>query len=174
MRAREFLSESIDDVLTKALYMEGQCGILAIAIHNYNPKKYILGYVYEYNAGPPDMYLDPAEWNSLSKTEKKQIELDSTRWGLVHAFVQDLDTNEYIDATGRRKLIPLVHGLNLTRKLVMPATSDQIINLTTDIKWDESADKWDITRGRAAFDMVVGETTMDDALAFARRNLGIK
>jgi hypothetical protein len=175
VRLAEFITEDIDDILEKKKYMEGKCNVLAIAIHKYNPQRFQLGFVYEYNfaEGSPDMYLQPDEYGYLSTSEQKEIKLNATRWSLVHAFVFDKNTSEYIDATGRHKTVPTLYNLNLTRKLVFPATVDKLIKISLDMTWDDRTEEWIIVRGKAAFDKHVAPFDMESALNYAKRNLAI-
>ena len=162
--------------MSRAQYMEGQCAVLAIAIHRFNPQRFILGYVFEYNdsADNPDMYLEPDEYAGMSSDEQKEIALDSSRWSLVHAYVYDNKTKEYIDAAGRHKTLPMLgYDLNLSRKLVFPATENQVINASTHMRWNDTTDEWIITKGKAAFDIVSSDIDIQTALNYAKKNLDI-
>jgi hypothetical protein len=68
----ESIAEDIDRTEAQAAYMQGECMILAVAINQYNPKRYPIGYIWEYNmsAGAPDMQLDDDEWKDLSPEEQ--------------------------------------------------------------------------------------------------------
>jgi len=182
MRAKEFINEDVPTAGTdterevaQAIYMEGRCGVLAIAINQANPERYKLGYIYEYNVpGTEDMYLDPDEFDTLDPEEQQQVKLETQSWALVHAYVVDQQTKEYIDARGRHSKVPdLNYELNLTRKNVFPATSRDIVNITADMNWNDATEEWDIVKGLAAWNQLGLDRDIPKALDYAVKYLNI-
>lgn len=182
MRAKEFINEDVpaagtdtEREVAQAIYMEGRCGVLAIAINQANPERYKLGYIYEYNVpGTEDMYLDPDEFDTLDPEEQQQIKLETQSWALVHAYVVDQQTKEYIDARGRHSKVPdLNYELNLTRKNVFPATSRDIVNITADMNWNDATEEWDIVKGIAAWNQLGLDRDIPKALDYAVKYLNI-
>lgn len=175
MRIKEIIKEATEREIQQAVYMEGRCGVLAIAIHQSNPQRYALGYVYEYHVpGIPDMWLDPDEFNSYSQSEKQDVMSNIQNWGLVHAYVFDKETKEYIDARGRSKKIPTLYNLNLTRKNVFPAKKEDIVNITVDMNWNEAEDRWDITQGPKAWQQLGLGDDIGSAMTYAVTHLGVE
>jgi hypothetical protein len=176
MRFREIVKETTERAVQQAVYMEGRCSVLAIAIHQSNPQRYKLGYVYEYNSpGTQDIYLDPEEFNALDTTEQQDIKFNHQNWGLVHAYVFDVKTKEYIDATGRHSSVPaLGYGLNLTRKNVFPAEPMDIMRLSTDMTWDDDRDEWKVVRGIDAYLKIGNGLDSQEALDYAVKHLGVE
>jgi hypothetical protein len=182
MRAKEFLNEDVpaagtdtEREVAQAIYMEGRCGVLAIAINQANPERYKLGYIYEYNVpGTQDVYLDPDEFDALDPEEQQQVKLETQSWALVHAYVVDQQTKEYIDARGRHSKVPdLNYELNLTRKNVFPATSKDIVNITVDMNWNDATEEWDIVKGIAAWSQLGLDNDIPKALDYAVKYLDI-
>jgi hypothetical protein len=182
MRAKEFLNEDVpaadtdtEREVAQAIYMEGRCGVLAIAINQANPERYKLGYIYEYNVpGTQDVYLDPDEFDALDPEEQQQVKLETQSWALVHAYVVDQQTKEYIDARGRHSKVPdLNYELNLTRKNVFPATSRDIVNITVDMNWNDTTEEWDIVKGIAAWNQLGLDRDIPKALDYAVKYLNI-
>ena len=182
MRANEFLNEDVPAARTdterevaQAIYMEGRCGVLAIAINQANPERYKLGYIYEYNVpGTQDVYLDPDEFDALDPEEQQQVKLETQSWALVHAYVVDQQTKEYIDARGRHSKVPdLNYELNLTRKNVFPATSKDIVDITVDMKWNDATEEWDMVKGIAAWNQLGLDNDIPKALDYAVKYLNI-
>ena len=182
MRAKEFLNEDVPAARTdterevaQAIYMEGRCGVLAIAINQANPERYKLGYIYEYNVpGTQDVYLDPDEFDALDPEEQQQVKLETQSWALVHAYVVDQQTKEYIDARGRHSKVPdLNYELNLTRKNVFPATSKDIVDITVDMKWNDATEEWDMVKGIAAWNQLGLDNDIPKALDYAVKYLNI-
>ena len=182
MRAKEFLNENVPAARTdterevaQAIYMEGRCGVLAIAINQANPERYKLGYIYEYNVpGTQDVYLDPDEFDALDPEEQQQVKLETQSWALVHAYVVDQQTKEYIDARGRHSKVPdLNYELNLTRKNVFPATSKDIVDITVDMKWNDATEEWDMVKGIAAWNQLGLDNDIPKALDYAVKYLNI-
>ena len=161
--------------VAQAIYMEGRCGVLAIAINQANPERYKLGYIYEYNVpGTEDMYLDPDDFDALDPEQQQQIKLETQSWALVHAYVVDQQTKEYIDARGRHSKVPdLNYELNLTRKNVFPATSRDIVNITADMNWNDATEEWDIVKGLAAWNQLGLDRDIPKALDYAVKYLNI-
>ena len=175
MRITEIIKETTEREIRQAVYMEGQCSVLAIAIHQANPQRYMLGYVYEYNVpGVPDMWLDPHEFNTYSRSEKQEVMSNHQHWGLVHAYVFDQETKEYIDARGRHKTVPTLWTLDVTRKNVFPAKPKDIIRLSQDMTWDDAKDEWHIVRGAKAYATIGGQVGHQQALDYAVKHLGIE
>ena len=182
MRAKEFLNEDVPAARTdterevaQAIYMEGRCGVLAIAINQANPERYKLGYIYEYNVpGTQDVYLDPDEFDALDPEEQQQVKLETQSWALVHAYVVDQQTKEYIDARGRHSKVPdLNYELNLTRKNVFPATSKDIVDITIDMNWNDATEEWDMVKGIAAWNQLGLDNDIPKALDYAVKYLNI-
>ena len=182
MRANEFINEDVPAARTdterevaQAIYMEGRCGVLAIAINQANPERYKLGYIYEYNVpGTQDVYLDPDEFDALDPEEQQQVKLETQSWALVHAYVVDQQTKEYIDARGRHSKVPdLNYELNLTRKNVFPATSKDIVDITVDMKWNDATEEWDMVKGIAAWNQLGLDNDIPKALDYAVKYLNI-
>ena len=182
MRAKEFINENVPAAVTdterevaQAIYMEGRCGVLAIAINRANPERYKLGYIYEYNVpGTQDVYLDPDEFDALDPEEQQQVKLETQSWALVHAYVVDQQTKEYIDARGRHSKVPdLNYELNLTRKNVFPATSKDIVDITVDMKWNDATEEWDMVKGIAAWNQLGLDNDIPEALDYAVKYLNI-
>ena len=182
MRAKEFINEDVPAARTdterevaQAIYMEGRCGVLAIAINQANPERYKLGYIYEYNVpGTQDVYLDPDEFDALNPEEQQQVKLETQSWALVHAYVVDQQTKEYIDARGRHSKVPdLNYELNLTRKNVFPATSRDIVNITVDMNWNDATEEWDMVKGIAAWNQLGLDNDIPKALDYAVKYLNI-
>ena len=177
MRAKEFINENVPATRTdtereeaQTAYMQGQCMILAIAINQLNPKRYPIGYIWEYNAdaGVPDMQLDDDEWEDLSPQEQEEISKDISRHSVVHAYVRDRETNEYIDARGRHRDIPNLWGrLGVTRFEEFPGTARELIDITVNGEWDEVGDQVNFKRGQPAFDSLAGPAGVKRAQDYA-------
>ena len=183
MRAKEFINENVPATRTdtereeaQTAYMQGQCMILAIAINQLNPKRYPIGYIWEYNAdaGVPDMQLDDDEWEDLSPQEQEEISKDISRHSVVHAYVRDRETNEYIDARGRHRDIPNLWGrLGVTRFEEFPGTARELIDITVNGEWDEVGDQVNFKRGQPAFDSLAGPAGVKRAQDYAVKYLNI-
>lgn len=172
MRAREFVNEERDALQAK--YMEGQCMILAIAINQYNPQRYPVGYIWEYSVeGVPDMQLDADEWEDLSPEEQQEVADSPERRSLTHAFVYDQVTKEYIDARGRHKDLPNLWGKGVTRFEKFPGNAKDLIDITTNGEWDADAEEVRFTRGQSAFDTLAGSDGIKKALDYAIKRLGV-
>jgi hypothetical protein len=170
------LAEDADRAEAQADYMEGQCMILAVAINQYNPQRYPIGYIWEYNmsAGAPDMQIDDDEWNDLSPEEQQEISNDISRHSVVHAYVRDQETNEYIDARGRHKTLPNLWGrMGQTRFEEFPGTARELIDITAHGDWDEVGDQVNFKRGQPAFDSLAGPAGVKRALDYAVKYLGV-
>jgi nicotinamide mononucleotide adenylyltransferase len=170
------VTEDANRAEAQADYMEGQCMILAVAINQYNPKRYPIGYIWEYNmsAGAPDMQMDDDEWNDLSPEEQQEISNDISRHSVVHAYVRDQETNEYIDARGRHKTLPNLWGrMGQTRFDEFPGTARELINITAHGDWDEVGDRVNFKRGQPAFDSLAGPAGVKKALDYAVKYLGV-
>jgi hypothetical protein len=170
------VTEDVDRAEAQANYMQGECMILAVAINQYNPKRYPIGYIWEYNmsAGAPDIQLDDDEWNELSPEEQEEISKDISRRSIVHAYVRDRETNEYIDARGRHRELPNLWGrLGQTRFEEFPGSARELINITTHGDWDEAAEEVSFKRGQPAFDSLAGTAGVKRALDYAIKYLGV-
>jgi len=183
MRAKEFINENVlaagtntERAEAQAAYMQGQCMILAIAINQLSPKRYPIGYIWEYNAdaGVPDMQLDDDEWENLSPQEQEEISKDISRHSIVHAYVRDRETNEYIDARGRHRDIPNLWGkLGVTRFEEFPGTARELIDITVNGEWDEVGERVNFKRGQPAFDSLAGPAGVKRAQDYAVKYLNI-
>ena len=179
MRITEILVETAEvssRAEAEASYMQGECMILAVAINQLNPKRYPIGYIWEYNmsAGAPDMQLDDDEWESLTPAEQQEISKDISRHSVVHAYVRDRETNEYIDARGRHKTPPNLWGrLGVTRFEEFPGTARELINITAHGDWDEVGEQVSFKRGQPAFDSLAGPAGVKRAQDYAIKYLGV-
>ena len=173
MRIKELLIEDIERLVDQKIYMEGQCAVLAIAIHEQDPNRYQLGFVQEYtHPGTGDVYLDPDDWQELDSEEQKEVELNNL--SIVHAYVYDTATKEYIDASGRHKQIPsLGYPFNATRKNVFPAEPEQLIRAFVDMEWDQQKDDWQVIRGEAAFRKYASPDARIKAINYATKYLDV-
>ena len=175
-RRSQGVTEDVNRAEAQADYMEGQCMVLAVAINQYNPQRYPIGYIWEYNmsAGAPDMQLDDDEWNDLSPEEQEEISNDISRHSVVHAYVRDHETNEYIDARGRHKTLPNLWGrMGQTRFEEFPGTARELIDITAHGDWDEVGDQVNFKRGQPAFDSLAGPAGVKRALDYAIKYLGV-
>ena len=173
----EGLGEDAARAEAQADYMQGQCMILAVAINQLNPERYPIGYIWEYNmsAGAPDMQLDDDEWEYLSPQEQEEISKDISRHSIVHAYVRDQETNEYIDARGRHKTLPNLWGrLGQTRFEEFPGTARELIDITAHGDWDEASEQVSFKRGRPAFDSLAGPAGVKRAQDYAVKYLGVE
>ena len=174
---KQGVTEDVDRVEAQADYMQGQCMILAVAINQYNPKRYPIGYIWEYNisAGAADVQLDDDEWEYLSPEEQEEISKDISRHSIVHAYVRDRETNEYIDARGRHRELPNLWGrLGRTRFEEFPGTARELIDITAHGDWDEVGDQVNFKRGQPAFDSLAGPAGIKRALDYAVKYLGVE
>ena len=172
----EGLDEDAVRAEAQAAYMQGQCMILAVAINQLNPKRYPIGYIWEYNAdaGVPDMQLDDDEWENLNPQEQEEISKDISRHSIVHAYVRDRDTNEYIDARGRHRDIPNLWGrLGVTRFEEFPGTARELIDITVNGEWDEVGEQVNFKRGQPAFDSMAGPAGVKQAQDYSVKYLNI-
>lgn len=168
-------SIDLERVVKQKVYMEGQCAAMALAIHQLNPQRYELGFIMEYNAGPIDMYLDPDDFDDLDDEEKQEVQFNHERRSLVHAFVHDSVTDEYIDASGRHKKLPtLGYPFNATRFLKFPATQDQLIKMATYMYRNEQIDDWVVERGMNAFKRIWSPQQQQQARTYAIKYLGVE
>lgn len=177
MKIFEILSEDAARAEAQAAYMQGECMILAIAINQLDPKRYPIGYIWEYNmsAGIPDMQLDDDEWDELSPEEQEEISQDISRHSIVHAYVRDRETGEYIDARGRHKTLPNLWGrLSQTRFEKFPGTARELIDITVHGDWDEASEEVSFKRGQPAFDSLAGPAGVKRAQEYAVKYLGVE
>jgi hypothetical protein len=174
---KQGVTEDIDRAEAQAAYMQGECMILAVAINQYNPQRYPIGYIWEYNmsAGAPDVQLDDDEWEDLSPEEQEEISKDISRHSIVHAYVRDRETNEYIDARGRHRDLPNLWGrMGQTRFEEFPGTARELIDITAHGDWDEVGDQVNFKRGQPAFDSLAGPAGIKRALDYAVKYLGVE
>ena len=172
----EGLDEDAVRAEAQAAYMQGQCMILAVSINQLNPKRYPIGYIWEYNAdaGVPDMQLDDDEWENLSPQEQEEISKNISRHSIVHAYVRDKETNEYIDARGRHRDIPNLWGrFGVTRFEEFPGTARELIDITVHGEWDEVGEQVNFKRGQPAFDSLAGPAGVKRAQDYAVKYLNI-
>lgn len=173
----EGLDEDADRAEAQAAYMQGECMILAVAINQLNSERYPIGYIWEYNmsAGAPDVQLDDDEWDDLSPQEQQEISKDISRHSVVHAYVRDRDTGEYIDARGRHKTLPNLWGrLGVTRFDEFPGTARELIDITSHGDWDEVGEQVSFKRGQPAFDSLAGPAGVKRAQEYAVKYLGVE
>jgi hypothetical protein len=173
----EGLAEDAARAEAQAAYMQGECMILAVAINQLNPKRYPIGYIWEYNmsAGAPDVQLDDDEWDDLTPQEQQEISQDISRHSVVHAYVRDQETSEYIDARGRHKTLPNLWGrMGQTRFDEFPGTARELIDITAHGDWDEVGEKVDFKRGQPAFDSLSGPAGVKRAQEYAVKYLGVE
>jgi hypothetical protein len=175
MRAQEFIRENtVDREANQAKYMEGQCMVLAIAINQYNPQRYPVGYIWEYSVeGVPDMSLDDDDWEDLSPEEQQEVADNPERRSLTHAFVYDQVTKEYIDARGRHKDLPNLWGKGVTRFEKFPGTANDLIKITANGEWDAGTEEVRFSRGQSAFNTLAGPDGIKKALDYAIKYLGV-
>lgn len=179
MRIQEILIETVEvssRADAEASYMQGKCMILAVAINQLNPSRYPIGYIWEYNISPgaPDIQLDDDEWEDLSPEEQQEISKDISRHSVVHAYVRDRDTNEYIDAQGRHRELPNLWGrMGVTRFVEFPGTARELINITAHGDWDEVGEQVSFKRGQPAFDSLAGTAGVKQAQEYAVKYLGV-
>jgi hypothetical protein len=120
------------------------------------------------------MQLDDDEWEYLSPQEQQEISNDISRHSIVHAYVRDQETNEYIDARGRHKTLPNLWGrLGVTRFEEFPGSARELIDITAHGDWDEVGDQVNFKRGRPAFDSLAGPAGVKRALDYAVKYLGV-
>jgi putative chitinase len=173
----EGLAEDAVRAEAQAAYMQGECMILAVAINRLDPERYPIGYIWEYNmsAGAPDMQLDDDEWEYLSPEEQEEVSKDISRHSVVHAYVRDQETGEYIDARGRHKTLPNLWGrMGQTRFDEFPGTARELIDITAHGDWDEVGEKVDFKRGQPAFDSLAGPAGVKRAQDYAVKYLGVE
>jgi predicted chitinase/GNAT superfamily N-acetyltransferase len=172
----EGINEDAGRTEAQAAYMQGECMILAVAINQLNPKRYPIGYIWEYNISPgaPDIQLDDDEWDDLSPQEQQEISKDISRHSVVHAYVRDRETGEYIDARGRHNALPNLWGrMGQTRFEEFPGTARELINITAHGDWDEVGEEVNFKRGRPAFDSLAGPAGIKRAQDYAIKYLGV-
>jgi hypothetical protein len=168
-------TEDISRQLTQAQFMQGQCAVLALTIHNIDFRRYQLGFIYEFFDEMPDIYLDPDEFAALDPHIQQSIKTDDRHWALTHAYVMDSRTGEYIDATGRHKNPPDIgYGFNATRHNKFPAESVDLVRVSTHMEWDEQKEEWIILRGWDALDKVYTPENKQKAREYAIKYLGVK
>jgi hypothetical protein len=127
------------------------------------------------SAGAPDMQLDDDEWEYLSPEEQEEISKDISRHSIVHAYVRDQETNEYIDARGRHDTLPNLWGrLGQTRFEEFPGSARELINITAHGDWDEVGEKVSFKRGQPAFDSLAGAAGVKRAQDYAVKYLGVE
>ena len=174
MRAREFITESTEREIAQIQYMQGECAVLALTIRNMNPQRYALGFVYEFFDSSPDMYLEPDEFDELDPARQRDIQYSYQNWTLTHAYVYDALTREYIDAEGRHKQLPMIgRSLNSTRHNKFPAETQDLVNVSHHMEWDEAQEKWIVLQGWDALDKAYTPEDKQRAREYAIKYLGI-
>lgn len=174
MRAREFIIESTEREIAQAQYMQGECAVLALTIRNMNPQRFTLGFVYEFFDSSPDMYLEPDEFDELDPARQQDIKYSYQNWTLTHAYVYDVLTREYIDAEGRHKQLPMIgRDLNATRHNKFPAETQDLVNVSHYMEWDEAQEKWIVLQGWDAVDKAYTPEDKQRAREYAIKYLGI-
>jgi hypothetical protein len=174
MRAREFITESTEREIAQIQYMQGECAVLALTIRNMNPQRYTLGFVYEFFDSSPDMYLEPDEFDELDPARQRDIQYRYQNWTLTHAYVYDALTREYIDAEGRHKQLPMIgRSLNSTRHNKFPAETQDLVNVSHHMEWDEAQEKWIVLQGWDALDKAYTPEDKQRAREYAIKYLGI-
>ena len=174
MRAREFITESTEREIAQIQYMQGECAVLALTIRNMNPQRFTLGFVYEFFDSSPDMYLEPDEFDELDPAQQRDIQYSYQNWTLTHAYVYDVLTREYIDAEGRHKQLPMIgRSLNSTRHNKFPAETQDLVNVSHYMEYDEAQEKWIVLQGWAALDKAYTPEDKQRAREYAIKYLGI-
>ena len=174
MRAREFITESTEREIAQAQYMQGECAVLALTIRNMNPQRFTLGFVYEFFDSSPDMYLEPDEFDELDPARQQEIQYNHENWTLTHAYVYDVLTREYIDAEGRHKQLPMIgRSFNSTRHNKFPAETQDLVNVSHYMEYDEAQEKWIVLQGWAALDKAYTPEDKQRAREYAIKYLGI-
>lgn len=174
MRAREFIIESTEREIAQIQYMQGECAVLALTIRNMNPQRFTLGFVYEFFDSSPDMYLEPDEFDELDPARQQDIQYSYQNWTLTHAYVYDVLTREYIDAEGRHKQLPMIgRDFNSTRHNKFPAETQDLVNVSHYMEYDEAQEKWIVLQGWAALDKAYTPEDKQRAREYAIKYLGI-
>lgn len=174
MRAREFIIESTEREIAQAQYMQGECAVLALTIRNMNPQRFTLGFVYEFFDSSPDMYLEPDEFDELDPARQQDIQYNHENWTLTHAYVYDVLTREYIDAEGRHKQLPMIgRSFNSTRHNKFPAETQDLVNVSHYMEYDEAQEKWIVLQGWAALEKAYTPENKQRAREYAIKYLGI-
>ena len=174
MRAKEFITESTEREIAQAQYMQGECAVLALTIRNMNPQRFTLGFVYEFFDSSPDMYLEPDEFDELDPARQQEIQYNHENWTLTHAYVYDALTREYIDAEGRHKQLPMIgRSFNSTRHNKFPAETQDLVNVSHYMEYDEAQEKWIVLQGWDALDKAYTPEDKQRAREYAIKYLGI-
>ena len=155
-------------------YLSGKCAILAIALHEHNPKRFKLGVMIEYFDTVPDLRPDEQEWDELPGERKFDLMYKSQHWVMGHAYVQDTQTGEFVDARGRFPDQQGVHrGFSTHSKLgrvIFPTTVTIAANVGTVEMTDDGVRT---VKGQEYLDRFVNTAAQQRALKFAERNLDI-
>ena len=174
MRAREFIIESTEREIAQAQYMQGECAVLALTIRNMNPQRFTLGFVYEFFDSSPDMYLEPDEFDELDPARQQEIQYNHENWTLTHAYVYDALTREYIDAEGRHKQLPMIgRDFNSTRHNKFPAQTQDLVNVSSYMEYDEAQGEWIVLHGWDALEKAYTPEGKQRAREYAIKYLGI-
>jgi hypothetical protein len=173
--AKHLMRESTSErEIAQIQYMQGECAVLALTIRNMNPQRFTLGFVYEFFDSSPDMYLEPDEFDELDPARQQEIQYNHENWTLTHAYVYDALTREYIDAEGRHKQLPMIgRSFNSTRHNKFPAETQDLVNVSHYMEWDEAQEKWIVLQGWAALDKAYTPEDKQRAREYAIKYLGI-
>jgi len=88
--------------------------------------------------------------------------------------VYDVLTREYIDAEGRHKQLPMIgRSLNSTRHNKFPAETQDLVNVSHHMEWDEAQEKWIVLQGWDALDKAYTPEDKQRAREYAIKYLGI-
>jgi GNAT superfamily N-acetyltransferase len=173
--AQHLMRESASErEIAQVQYMQGECAVLALTIHKMNPQRFPLAFVYEFFDSSPDMYIEPDEFDELDPARQQDIQYSYQNWTLTHAYVYDVLTREYIDAEGRHKQLPMIgRDLNATRHNKFPAETQDLVNVSHHMEWDEAQEKWIVLQGWAALDKAYTPEDKQRAREYAIKYLGI-
>jgi hypothetical protein len=120
------------------------------------------------------MYLEPDEFDELDPARQRDIQYRYQNWTLTHAYVYDALTREYIDAEGRHKQLPMIgRSLNSTRHNKFPAETQDLVNVSHHMEYDEAQEKWIVLQGWAALDKAYTPEDKQRAREYAIKYLGI-
>ena len=174
MRAQEFIVESDERAIAQAQYMQGECAVLALTIYKMNPRRFQLGFVYEFFDSSPDMYLEPDEFDQLDPARQRDIKYNHENWTLTHAYVFDQKTQKYIDARGSHASPPNIgHHFSATRHNKFPGEIEDLIRVSSYMEWDDTKEEWIVRRGWAALESAYTPEKQQKARDYAVKYLGV-
>lgn len=173
--AKHLIRESASErEIAQVQYMQGECAVLALTIHKMDPRRFPLGFVYEFFDGVPDMYIEPDEFDELDPARQQDIQYSYQNWTLTHAYVYDVKTQEYIDAEGRHKQLPTIgRKFNATRHNKFPAEVQDLVRVSHYMEWDEAQEEWVVLSGWDALDKAYTPKGKQQAREYAIKYLGI-